>query len=252
LTAAEIRLIIRPTVGLLLKGRPAMARKVHEEKYTVKRQEIIDAAQRLVYAKGYDQMSIQDILDELKISKGAFYHYFDSKGDLLEALIDRMRLDVEPIILPIVNDPALPTLTKIHRLFDTVGRWKTARKEHLISLLRAWYADENAIVRQKSAASVFKWFTPLLAGVIRQGTQDGVLTTAFPDQAAEIVLSVLWSLGETFKDLIFGSEPPEEKKQQAARVVAAYNDAMERMLGAPPGSLNLIDADTLNEWFVNP
>jgi hypothetical protein len=33
-------------------------------------------------------------------------------------------------------------------------------------------------------------------------------------------------------------------------VVAAYNDALERVLGAPPGSLNLIDADTLNEWFV--
>jgi AcrR family transcriptional regulator len=229
-----------------------MARTVKAEAFTVKRNEIVDVAQRFVYTKGYDQMSIQDILDNLQISKGAFYHYFDSKGDLLEALIDRMRLDVEPIIMPIIDDPDLPPLVKIHRLFDTVGRWKTARKEHLISLLRAWYADENAIVRQKSTASVFQWFTPLLARVIREGKQEGVLTTAFPDQAAEIVLSVLWSLGETFKDLIFGSESPEEKKQLASRIVAAYNDAMDRVLGAPPGSLNLIDAETLNEWFISP
>ena len=162
-------------------------------------------AQRLVYTKGYDQMSIQDILDELQISKGAFYHYFDSKGDLLEALIDRMRLDVEPIMLPIINDPDLPTLDKLHRFFDAVGRWKTARKEYLLSLLRVWYADENAIVRQKSTANVTKWFAPLLAGVIRQGAQEGVLTTAFPDQAAEIVIGLLQSLGDTFKDLLFGS-----------------------------------------------
>ena len=228
-----------------------MARKVHEEKYTVKRQEILDAAQRMVYTKGFDQMSIQDILDELHISKGAFYHYFDSKGDLLEALIERMGQEVEPIILPIVNDPDLPTLDKLHRFFDTTARWKSARKDYLLSLLHIWYADENALVRQKATANTIKWVAPLLAGVIRQGTQEGVLTTAFPDQAAEIILTLLQGLGETFKDLFFGSETPEEKKRHATVVVAAYNEAMERVLGAAPGSLNLIDAGTLNEWFVD-
>jgi AcrR family transcriptional regulator len=49
-----------------------MARTVKEEEYAVKRKEIVDVAQRLVYTKGFDQMSIQDILDELHISKGAF------------------------------------------------------------------------------------------------------------------------------------------------------------------------------------
>lgn len=227
-----------------------MARTVKEEDYATKRKEILDVAQQLVYTKGFDQMSIQDILDQLHISKGAFYHYFPSKGDLLEALIDRMRLDVEPIMLPIINDPALPTLVKLHRFFDVVGRWKTARKEYLLSLLRIWYADENAIVRQKSVAGVTRWFTPLLAGVIREGIQEGVLTTAFPDQAGEIVINLMVSLGDAFKDLLFGTEPQAEKMQRATEVVAAYNDAMERVLGAAPGSLNLIDADTLNEWFV--
>jgi AcrR family transcriptional regulator len=227
-----------------------MARTVKEEDYAGKRKEILDVAQRLVYSKGFDQMSIQDILNELKISKGAFYHYFDSKGDLLEALIDRMQEDVKPIILPIIDDPSLPTLAKLHRFFDVVGRWKTARKEYLLSLLRIWYADDNALVRQKSVAGVVRWFAPLLAGVIRQGAQEGVLTTAFPDQAAEIVIGLMQGLGEAFKDLFFGSQPPAEKMQRATAMVAAYNDAMERVLGAQSGSLNLIDADTINEWFV--
>jgi AcrR family transcriptional regulator len=227
-----------------------MARTVKEEDYAVKRKEILDVAQRLVYTTGFDQMSIQDILDELHISKGAFYHYFDSKGDLLEALIDRMRQDVEPIVLPITDDPSLPTIDKLHRLFDTVARWKTARKDYLLSLLRIWYADENALVRQKATANVLRWFAPLLAGVIRQGVQEGVLTTAFPNQAAEIVFSLLQGLGETFKDLLFGSESSTVKMQRAAAVVAAYNDAMERVLGASTGSLNLIDRETLQEWFV--
>ena len=227
-----------------------MVRRVKEEEYSVKRQEIIDAAQRLVYTKGYDQMSVQDILDELQISKGAFYHYFDSKGDLLEALIERMGREVEPIILPIINNPDLLTIDKLHRFFDAAARWKTTQKDYLLSLLRIWYADENALVRQKATANAFKWFRPLLAGVIRQGAQEDVLTTAFPDQAAEIVLAMLQSLGDAFNDLLFSSEPQAEKMQRAAAVVTAYNDALERVLGAPPGSLSLIDAETLNEWFV--
>ncbi len=55
-----------------------MARIVKE--YSVRRNEILDAARQLVYTKGYEQMTIQDILDYLQISKGAFYHYFDSKN----------------------------------------------------------------------------------------------------------------------------------------------------------------------------
>ena len=72
-----------------------MARTVNEQDRTLKRSEILDAAQRLVYTKGYEQMAIQDILDALKISKGAFYHYFGSKQDLLEALVERMQQEAQ-------------------------------------------------------------------------------------------------------------------------------------------------------------
>ena len=67
-----------------------MARIVKEEVYAEKRNAILDVAQRLIYTKGYEQMTIQDMLDDLQISKGAFYHYFDSKQAVLEALVERM------------------------------------------------------------------------------------------------------------------------------------------------------------------
>jgi AcrR family transcriptional regulator len=228
-----------------------MARSVKEETYAVKRNEILDAAQRLVYAKGYEQMSIQDILNELKISKGAFYHYFDSKGDLLEALIERMRQDAEPIILPIVEDPRLPALEKLQRFFDTSARWKTARRDYLLSLARVWYADDNAIVRQKAQADLIHWAAPLIVGIIRQGVQEGVFNTAFPDQIGELVLSLLQHIGDAMVDLIFSSEAKAIELAYAEKLVAAHNDALERVLGAPTGSLNLMDTETLQEWFVS-
>lgn len=53
-----------------------MARVVKEKEYAQRRSQIVEAAQRFMYTKGYELMSIQDILDDLGISKGAFYHYF--------------------------------------------------------------------------------------------------------------------------------------------------------------------------------
>src|SRR6476620_11478073 len=99
-----------------------MARTVNQEEYTAKRKEILDAAQRLVYTKGYERMTIQDILADVQISSGAFYHYFDSKPAVLEAFIERIRQEVEKPLLPIVHDPALPALDKLQRFFDTLDR----------------------------------------------------------------------------------------------------------------------------------
>src|SRR5438093_12568621 len=104
-----------------------MARIVKE--YAVRRNEILDVAQQLVETKGYEQMAIQDILDDLQISKGAFYHYFDSKPALLEAIIERMLQEVEQLLVPIVHDPQLPALEKFQRFFAVSAGWKTARKE---------------------------------------------------------------------------------------------------------------------------
>src|SRR5215470_14150869 len=126
-----------------------MARIVKEEEYAEKRNAILDVAQKLVYSKGYEQMTIQDILDDLQISKGAFYHYFDSKPTLLEALVEHMGGDIEKLLLSIVQDPEVAALQKLQRFFDTLNRFKTARKDFLLALLQGWYKDENAIVRQK-------------------------------------------------------------------------------------------------------
>src|SRR6266704_2247415 len=163
-----------------------MARIVKE--HAVRRNEILDVAQRLIYTKGYEQMTIQDILDNLQISKGAFYHYFDSKQTLLEAIIERMQQEVEQILLPIVQDPQLPALEKLHRFFATVSSWKAARKDFFLALLRVWYRDDNAIVRQKLRTTGTTWLAPWLSAIIHQGVEEGVLTTSYPDWVGEVVL----------------------------------------------------------------
>jgi AcrR family transcriptional regulator len=233
-----------------------MARIVKEEEYAARRNEILDVVQRLVYTKGYEQMTIQDILDDLHISKGAFYHYFDSKGSALEALVERMVvMEVIPLLMPIVQDPHLTALEKLNRYFDTAIRWKTAKKTFMLELLRVWLADENAIVRQKLFTMSLKQVTPLLAEIIRQGIREGVFTTSYPDQVCHVIVYILQGLSETIIELLVSSET----KRDAARIesgvtayTAALTDALERVLGTPKSALHLIDPETLKEWFVSP
>jgi AcrR family transcriptional regulator len=218
--------------------------------HAVRYNKILDVAQRLVYTKGYEQMTIQDILDGLSISKGAFYHYFNSKQSLLEALVDRIMDEAVQVILPVVDDRSLPALEKFQRFYDTLSRWKTDQKTFFLALLRVWYADDNAIVRQKELAEGIKRFTPLLNGIILQGVQEGVLSTYYPEQMGEVVLCLIKSLGDSLSELLLSTEPNRDKLAHIESTVAAYNEALERVLGAPSGALQLVDAEVLKEWVV--
>lgn len=241
--------INKPAVGL--RGI-SMARIINEEEYALRRNEILDAAQMFAYTKGYEQMTIQDILDQLKISKGAFYHYFDSKEALLEAMVDRMTLVVKDLLVPIVDDPTLPALDKLHRFFDTSARWKTQRKAVFISLVRVWYHDNNAIMRQKVAVTGLKWVIPQLTKIIQQGIREGVFSTPYPDQAGNILMGLIEHLGDYTALLMLAALEDPGGRQRLDAMVAAYTDAMERVLGLASGKLHPIDPKVLDEWFTQP
>lgn len=228
-----------------------MARSVKQEEYAVKRNEILDAARKLIYTKGYEPMTIQDILDDLHISKGAFYHYFGSKQALLEALIERMQEERDLLLTPIVHDPHLSALTKLQRFFDTLAHWKTAQKDFLIAITHILYADDNAIFRQKTRANAIKRVSPLLAVIIHQGIQEGVLMTPYPDQVGEVVVSLVLDLGDALAGLLLASASQPHDIQHVKSIIAVYTDALERTLRTPDGSLSLVDAETLNAWFVS-
>ena len=232
-----------------------MPRVVKENDYAARRNEILDVARKLVYTKGYEQMSIQDILDALKISKGAFYHYFDSKPALLEALINMLADEAVARFIPLLNDPSLPALEKMRRYFSSAVQWKATQKDYVLALLRIWYSDENAITRQKVFAIMLQRIAPSFSQVIQQGIQEGTLCTPFPEQATEISLYLILGLGDKFGDVILGHEAgtsnlsAEERFHIIKRAVAAYTYALERVLGASTGSLSLMDDDSIRVWI---
>ncbi|MCI0520406.1 MAG: TetR/AcrR family transcriptional regulator [Chloroflexi bacterium] len=226
-----------------------MARIVKQDDYDARRSEILDTAQRLVYTRGYEQMSIQDILDAMQISRGAFYHYFDSKGNLLEALISRMVDEVEPSLVQVVQDPRLSAIQKLDLYFQTAMQWKSGQKTLMMAILRIWYHDDNAIVRQKAFTETLQRIVPHLVAVIEQGVQEGVFHTRHPQQTCQAMMYLFQGLSETVSLRLLSWNPERDDFATIIQLLDAYTDAIERLLGAPAGSVHLFDPRSIQGWF---
>jgi AcrR family transcriptional regulator len=224
-----------------------MPRIIKPDDYSAKRNDILDAAQQLIYIQGYERMTIQHVLDQLQISKGAFYHYFDSKSAVLEALIERMQQEVEASLIPLVQDPNLSALDKLQRFFATLEHSSMARQSFVADLMRVWLSDENAIVREKVYDAMMERRVPLLTLIVHQGVEEGLFTTPYPDHAAEIILSLARGMGTRLVKLMLALAQKQEGSiiQQMVETYGAYADALERVLGAPSGSLQRPDAEAL-------
>ena len=141
-----------------------MARNTHPE---VTRTRILDAAQRLFMAQGYEHTSIQNIVDELgDLSKGAIYHHFKSKEAILEELINRDNNVQDDFNESVMNRTDLTALEKFRVL---------------------WRHSSDPV---SFAANMQVWskhlperFLPL----IEAGVKDGSIPTEYPREAAELL-----------------------------------------------------------------
>ena len=227
-----------------------MARTVDTEAHAVRREAFIDVALRLMQAKGYDQMSVQDVLDELDASRGAFYHYFDSKTALLEAVVTRIVDAALAAVTPLVEDPALDAKAKLEGLFGGIAQWKMERTELMLELTRVWLSDENTLMRDKMWQHLMLRLAPLLAAILRQGDDEDVFAVGSPDDTARVMVALLRGLNDLAVRTFVERDESGASLAQVEAMLAAYIEAMERILGVPAGTLTLVDDAALREWYA--
>lgn len=71
-----------------------MVRRTKEDALTT-RQELLDAAERLFSEKGVSNTSMNQVAEAAGVTRGAIYHHFENKLDLIDALMERVRLPVD-------------------------------------------------------------------------------------------------------------------------------------------------------------
>lgn len=170
-----------------------MARNKYPE-VTVER--ILDAATRLFLEKGYDNTTIQDIVNELDgLSKGAVYHHFKSKEEIMDAVGDRMFLANNPFE-KVRSRTDLNGLEKIREAIR-INQSDEARTNMTIQSIPL---TRNPRLLVEMIESNRRILTPYYLELLEEGNQDGSLHTQYTREIAELIplLTSLWLLPSVF------------------------------------------------------
>lgn len=216
-----------------------------------RRSDLVACAQKLFYTKGYESTSVRDIVDEAGVAKGTFYYYFDSKQAILEATVDELAAYAVILMRNIVDDETLDATEKWVLALRGVGNWKTERKSEMIALVQMMSAPENMLLQYEIRSKMLQTVAPELTRIVEQGVEEGTFDTAYVADAAEITLAIWLSLSDTITDTLLYPERFDDPAGLARRKVASVQTAIERVLGAAPDSLPMMDAETLDIWFAN-
>lgn len=160
-----------------------MARNNHPEE-TV--QLILDVAFRLFMEKGYEHTSIQDILDQLGgLSKGAIYHHFKSKEDILTAVIDRMTAKSNQLLADIRDRLDLTGKEKLKMIFkESISR---PIQDDIFTVAPDFHNNPKllfSLLHETIEEAAPGYILPIL----KQGISDGSIETDYPEQLAELLL----------------------------------------------------------------
>ena len=165
-----------------------MARNKHPEQ-TV--QLILDTATRLFLQKGYDETTLQDIIDATKLSKGAIYHHFASKEAILIAVVDRMGDFNSAVLAEIRDRKGLTGAEKLRELFRTSMTLSFQGKIlHMLPFL-----IENPKFMALQMQSILGEAAPdYILPILKEGIADGSIHTDHPEELSEVLLllSDLW------------------------------------------------------------
>jgi len=193
-----------------------------------RRNEILDAAELLFTTKGYSNTTVNDILNRVGIAKGTFYHHFQSKEEVMDAIVMRYIYAGVGAAEAIAADPGLEAPQKIFQII-MAQKPDSGHKEQMIDQL---HQINNAEMHQKSLVETILHLTPVLTRVIEQGIAEGTFRTPYPRETVEFLLVASQFL---FDEGIFQWEPEELMKK-----AMAFVHTMETLLGAESGSFNYL------------
>jgi len=164
------------------------------------------------------------------------------------ALVERIGEQATQLVLPVASDPELSAQEKLVCFFVVLDQQKRANIDVLFEFLRIWYADENALFRQKLYLARIKRLSPVLSRIIVQGVAEGGFTTPYPDQAARILISLLEDLAYATVAVLLADGGPPLDVTRLAEISDATADAMERLLGMEAGYLRRSWREHLRRW----
>ncbi|WP_274365003.1 TetR/AcrR family transcriptional regulator [Paenibacillus thermotolerans] len=204
-----------------------------------RRAEILESAKQLFSTKGYENTSVNDIIHKIGVAKGTFYHYFKSKEEIADAVIqDAVERSIEAF-KKINSNAEIKSIEKYSNIIRFFSQ--EAAKHYDAGLMKHLHHEDNVRLHKKMKVAMIEEFVPIITDVIVQGVNEGVFHTEYPREVSEFLL-----VGMHF---IFDPSYFACSKEQFVAKLDALCEIHEKLLEAPKGSFLFIKEVLINLYL---
>ncbi|BBY08943.1 TetR/AcrR family transcriptional regulator [Mycobacterium noviomagense] len=205
----------------------------------VRRAEVLDEALALFLERGYENVSLNDLLATTGTPKGAFYHYFPSKEALVTALAERSAAEAFEALRPVFDQPGKSALQRLNAGLAASYQVKMAMgaPEQIAAMASLLKPDNQALF----VRIVTIWedlFRPMLTEVITQGVDDGVFDTFDPEGVGDMIQGFAASMQKLVVRVLDAPDAKSRRKviDTCVKRLKLHGIATDRILGLPDGS----------------
>ena len=190
-----------------------------------------------------------NIIDSVGIAKGTFYHYFKSKIDLLDQIVERQIQKIDLEIEKVLDEIEENAIVELNNIFQNIGQYKLEHKEVMLLMVRVLYNEKNVQLKTKLFKRRGEMIAPKIARVIQRGKDEGLFNTGNADFISRMLLEMWNFLGEAFAEMLLSNELNEQNRIKYLEICRTYEQTTETVLGAPKRSINIFDENTINGFF---
>ncbi len=212
-----------------------------------RRAAIIETAERLFYLKGYENTSVQDVLDELHLSKGGFYHHFESKLSLLEAICEKRTVAAYEKSEKAIRDSKMNAVEKLNLLFGMSSILQQDSMDFIALMLRVAYHDGAVMLREQMKLVSMRLMQPLVDEVIEEGVCNNLFFVKYPQSIGSLLLLLGHNMTDKISFALSRADEEPECLNQIVEDLKVYRYAIETLLNAPYGSIVLFDIARIKE-----
>ena len=204
------------------------------------KEKILETAHLMFSDNGYDKTSVNDIIDRLKISKGAFYHYFKSKDEVLDGIIMNYTTEVVDMLYEIAYDSSLNGLEKYKKMFSETQNLRRQNAEKFSFLSKLFLTEGNLLFRHRYSEKILELTKPPFIIILRQGVKERLFVLNDPEETADLIIRLgnIYRTKIALLTLTLTENPNNSLKIK--NIIEFMQDTIERLLGLNSGSLDII------------
>ena len=207
---------------------------------------IIETAEGLFYSKGYENTSIQDVLDALNLSKGGFYHHFESKLSLLDAICEKRVENYARECRDVIEQKQLKGIEKLNCALAYSSYLKDSSGEFIAIMLKVGYKEGAVMLRDHMKMASIDLLSSIVNEAIDEGVAGNIFFAKYTDELGSILLSLTNSLTDEISELSVRESDIRRRTSQIQYKTDAYQYALETLLNAPHGSIHAFDSDVVS------